>query len=396
MIKATSSSFVHEWAYDVFLSFRGEDTRMGFTGNLYNALCAKGINTFMDDHELKKGEEITPALMRAIEGSRIAIVIFSRNYAWSTFCLEELVKIMECLEHKGRLVWPVFYDVDPCDVRHQRGSYGEALEKHERRMNNEKEKVKKWRFALHKSANLSGWHFQHGYEYEFIGKIIEGVSKKFNRIPLHVANYAVGLEPRVQKVNSLLDVESNDGVHVIGIYGIGSDLYGKTKLEWNSALDSYEKIPHEDILDILRVSYDGLKEFEKEIFLDMACFFKGYYLTDVINILCSGRGSTPEYGIRVLIDKCLIKIDQHRVRMHDLIEDMGREIVRLESPLKPGERSRLWFAKDIVHVFKKNKGSDKTEIIMLHLLEDKKVKWDGNALMKMENLKILMIIMLFE
>ncbi|XP_029127720.1 disease resistance protein TAO1-like, partial [Cajanus cajan] len=172
---------------------------------------------------------------------------------------------------------------------------------------------------------------------------------------------------------------------------IGSDLYGKTELEWKSALDTYERIPHEDIQQILRVSYDGLKEFEKEIFLDIACFFKGYCLHDVISILHSGRGSAPDYAIQVLVDKCLIIINRHCVRMHDLIEDMGREIVRLESPSKPGERSRLWFSKDILRVFKQNKGSDKTEIIMLHLPKVKEVQWDGIALENMENFKILVV-----
>jgi hypothetical protein len=66
-------------------------------------------------------------------------------------------------------------------------------------------------------------------------------------------------------------------------------------LEWKSALDTYEKIPHQNIQEILRVSYDGLKEFEKEIFLDIACFFKGYKLSDVMNILCSGRGFATDY-----------------------------------------------------------------------------------------------------
>ncbi|RHN55372.1 putative winged helix-turn-helix DNA-binding domain, leucine-rich repeat domain, L [Medicago truncatula] len=172
---------------------------------------------------------------------------------------------------------------------------------------------------------------------------------------------------------------------------IGSDLYGKTILEWQSAIDTYERIPHENIQDILRVSYDGLKEFEKEIFLDITCFFKGYKLSDVMNILHSGRGYAPDYAVQVLIDKSLIKMNEYRVRIHDMIEDMGREIVRLESPSKPGGRSRLWFTKDILHVLKENKGSDKTEIIVLNLLKDKEVQWDGNALKNMENLKILVI-----
>ncbi|RDY07086.1 TMV resistance protein N, partial [Mucuna pruriens] len=552
-----------EWKYDVFLSFRGEDTRTGFTGNLYNALHQKGINTFIDDQELRKGEQITPALMHAIQNSRIAIVVFSSNYASSTFCLEELANIMEGIDHKGRLVWPVFYQVDPSHVRHQQGSYAQALAMHETKIT-DMERIKRWRFALQEAANLSGWHFKHGYEYEFIRKIIQEVSKEIDRSPLYVAKYPVGLESRVQKIASLLDVGLNDQVHMVGIYGMGgigkttlacavynfiadkfdslcfvadirensvkhglvqlqetllsdlvgekdaklwninkgipiiknrlcqkkillvlddvdkleqlealaggldwfgsgsriiittrdkhllhvygvekiyeveglnhkeamelfswcafkskevnpnymdilkratlysnglplsleiisSDLFGKTVSEWNSALDTYERIPHQNVQGILRVSYDGLKEFEKEIFLDIACFFKGYKLSDVISILHSGRGSPIDYVIQVLVDKCLIKIVHCHVRMHDLIEDMGKEIVRQESPLKPGERSRLWFSKDILHVFKENKGSDKTEIIMLHLLKDKEVQWDGNALKKMENLKILVV-----
>jgi hypothetical protein len=158
----SSSSFTCEWVYDVFLSFRGEDTRKGFTGNLYNALCGKGINTFIDDQELRKGEEIKLALMTAIQQSRMAIVIFSENYASSTFCLEELTKIMECIKHNGRLVWPVFYLVDPSDVRHQKGSYAKALANYGRQKTIDKENVKQWRSALEEAANLSGWHFKHG------------------------------------------------------------------------------------------------------------------------------------------------------------------------------------------------------------------------------------------
>ncbi|KAH1152335.1 hypothetical protein AAZX31_16G191700 [Glycine max] len=51
---------------DVFLSFRGEDTRNGFTGNLYKALCDKGIHTFFDEDKLHSGEEIKPTLLKAI------------------------------------------------------------------------------------------------------------------------------------------------------------------------------------------------------------------------------------------------------------------------------------------------------------------------------------------
>ena len=157
---SSSSSFSYRFTYDVFLSFRGPDTRHGFIGHLYKALSDRGIRTFVDDEELWKGEEITPSLPNAIQESRIAIPVFSMNYASSPFCLDELVKIMEFVEGKGRLVLPVFYDVDPRDVRHQRGSYGEAMAKHEERFKGDVEKVQKWREVLHQAANLSGSDFK--------------------------------------------------------------------------------------------------------------------------------------------------------------------------------------------------------------------------------------------
>ena len=158
----SSSSFSYGWKYDVFLSFRGSDTRHGFTGHLYKALCDRGIHTFIDDEELQRGEEITPLLVKAIEGSRIAIPVFSKNYASSTFCLDELVHILACVKEKGTLVLPVFYEVDPSDVRHQRGSYKDALNSHKERFNDDQEKLQKWRNSLSQAANLAGYHFKHG------------------------------------------------------------------------------------------------------------------------------------------------------------------------------------------------------------------------------------------
>ena len=95
---ASSSSSTRRWKYDVSLSFRGEDTRTGFTTYLYEALKQKGINTFMD-HELPRGEEISAELLKTIEESMILVIVFSKNYAESKWCLDELVKIVECCEN---------------------------------------------------------------------------------------------------------------------------------------------------------------------------------------------------------------------------------------------------------------------------------------------------------
>ncbi|RZB62058.1 TMV resistance protein N-like [Glycine soja] len=215
--------------YDVFLSFRGEDTRYGFTGNLYRALCEKGIHTFFDEEKLHGGDEITPALSKAIQESRIAITVLSQNYAFSSFCLDELVTILHC-KSEGLLVIPVFYNVDPSDLRHQKGSYGEAMTKHQKRFESKMEKLQKWRMALKQVADLSGHHFKDGdaYEYKFIGSIVEEVSRKINRASLHVPDYPVGLESQVTDLMKLLDVGSDDVVHIIGIHGMRG--LGKTTL----------------------------------------------------------------------------------------------------------------------------------------------------------------------
>ena len=144
---------------DVFISFGGEDSRTRFTDHLRAALERKGINTYIDDY-LRKGEEIWPSLSQAIEDSHVAVVVFSENYASSRWCLEELVKILECRKRDGQVVIPVFYEVDPSHIRKHRGTYGEALAKHEQRLLADKGKegkVSEWKAALTEAANISGW-----------------------------------------------------------------------------------------------------------------------------------------------------------------------------------------------------------------------------------------------
>ena len=159
--KASSSSVTHQPKnFDVFLNFRGEDTRLGFIGHLYNALSQQGINTFIDDN-LQRGEEISAGLIKIIESSRISIIVFFENYASSTWCLDELAKIVECKKN-DQLVRPVFYNIDPSEVRNQKGKFGEALSKHEEKIKDNK-KLHSWREALHEAANISGWHYKHEY-----------------------------------------------------------------------------------------------------------------------------------------------------------------------------------------------------------------------------------------
>ena len=152
---SSSSSSTHRLTYEVFLSFRGEDTRNGFTSHLYFALNQKGIYTFIDDKELERGKSISPTFMKAIKESSFAIVILSSNYASSTWCLDELAKIIECKKDIGMTVYPIFYHVNPSDVKKQEGTFAQAFDKHEKE---NIEKVHTWRAALRDVATTSGLH----------------------------------------------------------------------------------------------------------------------------------------------------------------------------------------------------------------------------------------------
>ena len=161
MTNIGASSFNNRCSYDVFLSFRGEDTRKNFTSYLNGFLNTMGIKTFIDD-DLPRGEEISAKLLEAIECSRISIIIFSEHYASSTWCLNELVKILECKKN-GQMVLPVFYKVDPSELRNPKGKFREALVIHEEKFKNNMEKVQRWRAALSEAGSLSGFPYKDEY-----------------------------------------------------------------------------------------------------------------------------------------------------------------------------------------------------------------------------------------
>ncbi|MED6106647.1 hypothetical protein PIB30_006272 [Stylosanthes scabra] len=150
-----SSLLTHQTKYDVFISFSGKDIRDIFLSHLTKALYQKQIVTFVDT-QLNKGGEISLELLRAIERSLISLVVFSESYASSAWCLDELVKIMECRREQGQIVIPVFYKVEPSDVRHSKGVFSDAFAKQEKRHG--KEKVQSWRSTFGEAANISGFH----------------------------------------------------------------------------------------------------------------------------------------------------------------------------------------------------------------------------------------------
>ncbi|KAH1061117.1 hypothetical protein GYH30_004555 [Glycine max] len=404
-MQSSSSSFSYRFTYDVFLSFRGEDTHHSFTGNLYKALHDKGIYTLIDDQDLCRGNQITSALEKAIQESKIFIIVLSENYASSSFCLNELAYILNFIKGNGLLVLPLFYIVDPSHVQHQRCSFGETWANHEKK-------------------------FKHN-------------NIKINRVPLLATNYpVVGLESQVIKVKKLLDVGSDDVVHMVGIHKLGG--IGKMTLAvavynfvaiYNSIADHFEGLcflenllihhgvkrtyevkelnkedalqlfswkafkskkidwHYEDVLNrvvtyafglplALERYYDALEEDEQGVFLHISCCFKEYNLVDVQDILHAHHGNCMKYHIGLLVKKFLIKINRNgKVTLHNLIEDMGKEIVRKESPKEPKKCSRLGL------------GTSRIEIIFMNfpLFKEREVEWDGDAFKRMKNLKTLII-----
>ncbi|CAK8566894.1 unnamed protein product [Lathyrus sativus] len=224
---SSSSKVASLKKFDVFISFRGEDTRKTFTSHLYEALNKK-VLTFIDI-ELEKGDEISPALNKAIEGSGASVVIFSKDYASSKWCLNELVKILECKRDRRQIVIPVFYDIEPSDVRNQSGTYQQAFEKHEQDLRHNKDKLQKWKDALTEAANLSGWNSQNYWmESNFVKDILKDVLKKLcERSPFEVNEELVGIDTKYEKMESLLKIGSND-VRTIVLWGMGG--IGKTTL----------------------------------------------------------------------------------------------------------------------------------------------------------------------
>ncbi|KAG7945347.1 hypothetical protein I3843_15G147200 [Carya illinoinensis] len=557
-----SSSSIRRWTHDVFLSFRGEDVRQGFISHLYHALHQRGINTYIDNH-LERGDEISSKLFKAIERSRISIIVLSKNYSESKWCLDELLKILECKETVKQIVLPLFYYVDPSEVRHKKGSFGEAFAKLRYKFKDEV-KVTKWGAALEKVANLSGSKLGDRNESEFIQDIIKWVdSKMVDRTPLNVSKNPIGIESRVQYIYQHLNMGRDDIICMVGIFGtggigkttvskeiynrisyqfegscflknvretskaggliqlqktllydilgirlkfhdtekginvirhrlctkriflilddvdslvqletlvgardwfglgsriiittrdqeildnfevdskyevmtlddnealelfslyafrkeepledymdlsrqvikyaqglplaltvLGSDLKGRNIDQWKSALNKYRKIPHREIQSVLQISYDTLEVSEKDMFLDIAFFFKGEPLAKIMEIFDS-CGFYPVHGIQRLMEKCLITVKRYGdeyVWMHDLLQDMGKEVVREKSYKDPSKCSRLWFHKDVRQVLEEDMGPNEIEGIVIDLPEgDEEISLHPEVFRHMKRLRV--------
>ncbi|WCJ22154.1 disease resistance protein (TIR-NBS-LRR class) putative [Euphorbia peplus] len=201
--------------YEVFISFRGVDVRQTFLSHLFAALKGKQIHVFVDD-DLETGEDITESLFQIIENSNLSLVIFSKNYPRSRWCLEELEKIYVSMKQRKQIVVPVFYDVDPSCVQQLKGNY--AVQ------------VKKWREALLETSNLSGFDSKNSLnDAKLIDAIVSDISKKLRGISGNSNNTGLfGIDSRIEDVEELLGMDLVDDVRMVGIWGMGG--IGKTTI----------------------------------------------------------------------------------------------------------------------------------------------------------------------
>ncbi|KAK7395228.1 hypothetical protein VNO78_15776 [Psophocarpus tetragonolobus] len=330
--------------YDVFLNFRGDDTRRGFTSHLYNALNQRCINTYID-YKIARGEDVWPELVKAIKQSRVSIVVFSKDYASSTWCLKELVEILECRK-EGQVVIPVFYDVDPSDIRGLSGSYGKAFAKHDRDQGqgdtdrqSYKQILLRWKDALKEAANISGWDCSHRDESLVIQNVVNDVMQKlYLRYPVELKGLFKNKKPYKQ-VKLLLKT-----TRVIGIWGMGGS--GKSTI----AKFLFAK---------LFPNYDNV------------CFMansKEFSLAKLFFALFKEEVSTSNVVVSEF--------------------DMRKLQVRQECTANPGKRSRLK-DNEAGEVIKKNTGTDAIHGITLDLSQMEDLALCADTLSKMKNLKIL-------
>ncbi|XP_014515822.1 TMV resistance protein N-like isoform X2 [Vigna radiata var. radiata] len=171
---------------------------------------------------------------------------------------------------------------------------------------------------------------------------------------------------------------------------LSSCLCDRTIEVWESVLLKLQRIPPNELLSVLKISFEDLRDTEKDIFLDVCCFFIGKdrdYVTEILN----GCGLHADIGITLLIERGLIKVEKNnKLQMYSLLQDMGREIIRQECPEKPGKRSRLWFQNDVEDVLKENTG---TEAIKGLSLKHSRIRgcFEAHAFKEMKRLRLLQL-----
>ncbi|CAN1264365.1 Disease resistance protein L6 [Linum perenne] len=307
---SSSSKYSLPVEYEVFLSFRGPDVRTTFADVLYKFLDRFKIRTFLDDEELRKGEKIAPSLTEAIKESKVYIPILSQGYASSKWCLQELALMVKwCKQGDDRIILPIFYMMEPRNVRHQEGSYKEAFRLHSKKY--DAETIKEWKEALKEVGEMKGWSVK---ESDKQGDIIEKVYSKVWSHLLRsyklVTDELVGIDSHVQQVTRLLTSDS-EGMKVVGIHGMGG--MGKTtiaKAVYNELYSQFDRFCFvEDAREILSKS-EGIVALQSKIISSI--LRTDYKVTDASEGLHVIKDRVCKHKVLVVLDDVnnLFEFDQ--------------------------------------------------------------------------------------
>ncbi|XP_039010795.1 TMV resistance protein N-like [Hibiscus syriacus] len=264
---AASSSYSPQLKYQVFLSFRGEDTRLNFTGHLLKALKDTGMNVFFDEEKLEKGEQLSLALSQAIAASSLWIIVLSADYASSKSCLAELSDIMDRKHSQEHIVLPIFYHVDPSDVRNLSGRFKTSFEEHE--SNRPLDEVKRWKAAFVEIGKIKGRHIDGGKfdrsDTEYIHDVVQYVMEKLNNKSSSVSEELVGIEYEKKMIMNL--IEQGNG-RIIGLWGMGVSevcidtpsilsTFIRERLNNIKAIVVLDDVNDSDQIDVMGVKYLG-------------------------------------------------------------------------------------------------------------------------------------------
>nr|GEU41203.1 hypothetical protein [Tanacetum cinerariifolium] len=320
------------------LLWNGEDTRKTFVDHLYSALEQRHIRTYKDDITLPRGESVGPALLKAIEESRHAVIIFSKNYADSSWCLDEIVHIMKCRAENGLIVMPVFYDVDPSEVRKQKGDFGKAFSKQEVE---DTTKIESWKKALFDASNISGWepkNVANGHESMVIKEIVDTIFDGLFPLSSDIDEGLVGMRARLQDLISQLKIGSG-GVRMVGIWGLGGG--GKTTLATSVYMEVIRHFKSHCIIENIREEShkSGLKKLQGEI-------LSALYNTEI-------KVYSVAEGKRKM--KSMLSRSNHVLLILDDVDDLDQLEALAGSPDWFGDGSRIIITTRDEHLLKTHK-----------------------------------------